>query len=213
MQLVVIGGGEHARVLIEAARSRPDLWDLRGFIDVQPNPETESRLGVPRLGSDDAGRALAAAGGIEFVLGLAGLGSRDARSAVVKAYDEAGARWATVIHASAWVSPTAHLGEGVFVSAGAILNSGARVERHAVINTGAIIEHDVVVEECAQVSPAAAIGGGTRIGRQAYVGLGARVRDHLQIGERATVGMGAVVVASVPADVVVVGNPARAEGH
>lgn len=213
MQLVVIGGGEHARVLIEAARSRPDLWEVLGFIDLQPNPETERRVGVPRLGSDDEGRALAAAGGVQFVLGLAGIGSRHVRSAVVKAYDEAGARWATVVHASAWVSPTAYLGAGVFVSAGAVLNSGARVERHAVINTGAIIEHDVVVEEFAQVSPRAGIGGAVRIGREAYVGLGACVRDHLEIGEGATVGMGAVVVASVPRDVVVVGNPARAEGH
>jgi sugar O-acyltransferase (sialic acid O-acetyltransferase NeuD family) len=213
MQLVVIGGGEHARVVIEAARSRPDLWEVRGFVDVHPNPETESRLGVPRLGSDDEGRTLAAAGGVQFVLGIAGPGSRGARSAVVKAYDEAGAHWATVVHATTWVSPSAHLGEGVFVSAGAVINSGARVERHAVINTGAIIEHDVLVEEFAQVSPSAAIGGGARVGRQAYVGLGACVRDHLEIGEAATVGMGAVVVASVPRDVVVVGNPARAEGQ
>lgn len=213
MQLVVIGGGEHARVLIEAARSRPDLWEVRGFIDLRANPETESRLGIPRLGSDEEGLALAAGGGLQFVLGLAGLGSRHARSAVVKAYDEAGARWATVVHARAWISPTAQLAEGVFVSAGAALNSGARVERHAVINTGAIIEHDVLVEEFAQVSPAAAIGGGARVGREAYVGLGACVRDHLEIGENATVGMGAVVVASVPRGVVVVGNPARVEGH
>jgi serine acetyltransferase len=35
------------------------------------------------------------------------------------------------------------------------------------------------------------------------------VRDHVSIGAAARVGMGAVVVADVPANAVVVGNPAR----
>ena len=105
MQLVVIGGGEHARVVIEAARSRPDLWVVRGFVDPGTNPETEGRLGVTRLGDDREGLALAATGDVQFVLGMAGLGSGQARSAVVEAYDAVGARWATVVHASAWVSP------------------------------------------------------------------------------------------------------------
>lgn len=212
MQLVVIGGGEHARVLIEAARSRPDLWEVKGFVDVHPNEETVRRLGVPRLGSDEEGQHLASDGMVRFVLGFGGLGARAARRAAVKSYDGYGARWATVVHATAWISPTAHLAEGVFVSAGAVVNSGARVERHAIINTGAIIEHDVVVGEFAQVSPAATIGGAGRVGRDAYVGLGASVRDHVAIGDAATVGMGAVVVAGVPDGVVVVGNPARAQG-
>ncbi len=209
MRLVVIGGGEHARVVIEAARSRPDLWEVSGFLDLQSNSETERRLGVPRLGSDQEGRELSAGGNVVFVLGLAALDSRDARVKLTNAYDSEGARWATIVHASAWVSPSVDVGEGVFVSAGALVNSGARIERHAVINTGAIIEHDVVIEEFSQVSPGAVIGGGARVGRNAYVGLGARIRDHVEIGEGAVVGMGAVVVASVPKEVVVVGHPAR----
>ena len=59
------------------------------------------------------------------------------------------------------------------------------------------------------MAPAAAIGGGTSIGEQCYLGLGCRVRDHVRIGRRVTVGMGAVVVGSVPDDTTVVGVPAR----
>jgi len=40
------------------------------------------------------------------------------------------------------------------------------------------------------------------------VGAGAIVRDHVRIGDRAVVGMGAVAVKDVPADVTVVGIPA-----
>jgi acetyltransferase EpsM len=213
MQLVVIGGGEHARVLIDAALSRPDLWEVRGFIDKTPCEETTRRVGLPHLGDDIAGGKLAAQEDVRFVLGIAGLGSRDRRAALVNRYEEAGARWATIVHVSAWISPSAILGGGAFISAGATVNSGARVERHSVINTGAVIEHDVVVGEFAQVSPGATIGGGCQVGANAYVGLGANVRDHVSIGEAATVGMGAVVVSSVPAGLVVVGNPARLKDH
>jgi len=209
LDLVVIGGGEHARVLIEAARSRPDRWNVIGFVDVEPGEETSRRMGIPRLGSDDEGRRMAAAGAAHFVLGIAGLNSLNARESLAAAYDEAGVRWGTIVHATAWISPTARLDGGVFVSAGAIINSGARMERHAVINTGAVIEHDVVVGEFAQVSPGAVLGGGSRVGARSYVGLGASVRDHVEIGEAAVVGMGAVVVAPVPSGGRVVGNPAR----
>ena len=208
MRLVVIGGGEHARVVVEAARSRPDLWEVSGFVDSKPKAQTENLLQIPQLGGDAEGRALAASDSL-FILGLAAFESRDARLKLASLYDEAGVRWATIVHASAWISPAARLAEGIFVSAGAIVNSGARIERHAVVNTGVILEHDVSVESFAQIASASAIGGGARLGRNVYVGLGARVRDHVSIGEGAVVGMGAVVVGAVPEGRTVVGNPAR----
>jgi acetyltransferase EpsM len=55
------------------------------------------------------------------------------------------------------------------------------------------------------------VGGGTKIGDHAYVGLGARVRDHVTIGARALVAMGAVVISNVDADAVVLGVPARSK--
>ena len=201
--------GLGARVLIEAARSRPDSWNVVGFVDVEPGEETARRMGIPRLGSDDEGPRMAQAGAAHFALGIAGLNSLNTRARLAEAYDKAGARWGTIVHATAWISPTARLDDGVFVSAGAIVNSGARIERHSVINTGAVIEHDVVIGEFAQVAPGAVIGGGSRVGGRSYVGLGASVRDHIEIGEAAVVGMGAVVVEPVPAGGRVIGNPAR----
>ena len=49
----------------------------------------------------------------------------------------------------------------------------------------------------------------TRIDAGASIGAGAVILPGRRIGARAMVGAGAVVVADVPADVVVVGNPAR----
>jgi acetyltransferase EpsM len=210
--LIVIGGGEHARVVIEAARSRPELWAVLGFVDPAPCAETSKGLAVERLGTDE--EALARAGtnrDLAFVIGLGSTGVGTRRREICVRYDALSVRWATVVHARAWVSPTAVLGRGVMVSAGASVNSGARLGDHAVVNTGAIIEHDVLLGPFAQAAPGAAIGGGAVVGAGSYLGLGCRVRDHVRIGEAVTVGMGAVVVGSIPDGEVVMGVPARAQ--
>jgi acetyltransferase EpsM len=206
-ELVIVGGGEHARVLVEAARSRPDAWIVVGFVDPRPVPETRD-LGVEWLGDDE--RALASARPEQaYALGVGAIGVSPVRERIARRYDAAGVRWATVVHATAFVSPTAVLGDGAAVLAGAIVNTRARIGRHAVVNTGAVVEHDVSVGDFTQIGPAAAIGGGTEIGGSCYLGLGCRVRDHVRVGDGALVAMGAVVVAAVPAGAVVKGVPAK----
>ena len=50
----------------------------------------------------------------------------------------------------------------------------------------------------------------TTVRRGASIGTGATILSGVEIGERATVGAGAVVTRSVPANAIVVGNPAKA---
>ena len=132
-----------------------------------------------------------------LVLGFGGGETRRPRGARRGDGARPEARWATVVHATAWVSPSATLEPGPS-SWQAGVNAGARVGRHAIVNSGAVVEHDVLVGAFAHVGPGAVIGGGARIGEDAFVGLGARVRDHIGVGDGAVVGMGAVVVDDVP---------------
>lgn len=204
--LIVIGGGEHARVVIEAARSG-GAFTVAGFVDPQPCVETVRRLGLPRLGTDEALRSDHLA-----VLGVGSIGVSASRRRLVDGAKGRVGGWAVVVHAAAWVSPTASLDEGTVVMAGASVNTGARIGAHCVVNTGAVIEHDVVLGAYAQVAPGATIGGGTVVGDDAFIGLGASVRDHVRIGRGAVVGMGAVVVADVPDGMVVRGQAAAVTG-
>lgn len=205
-RLIVIGGGEHARVVIEAARSRPGLWSVLGFVDPEPCSETCARLGVERLGGDDA---LAAYPDALAVIGFGAAGEARARAAAVSRAAKHVRGWATVVHASAVVSASARLEPGAVVMAGAIVQTGATLGAHSVVNTGAVIEHDVQLGSFSQVAPGAVLGGRCAIGDGAYVGLGASVRDHVSIGANAMIGMGAVVVRDVPPGVTVKGVPAR----
>jgi acetyltransferase EpsM len=209
--LVVLGGGEHARVVIEAARTRPDAWELLGLVGPDAAERTVTLLGVPHLGDDDALAQRLAAEPTRtrplLVLGVGGIAPAVRRRLAARFSPLA--QWACVVHERAWVSPTAKIGDGTVVFAGAVVNSGAHIGTHAILQTQIVVEHDVVVGDFAHVAPAATIGGGADVGPGAFIGLGARIRDHVRVGADAVVGMGAVVVGDVPAGAVFIGVPAR----
>lgn len=205
-ELVLIGGGEHARVVLDAARGKLQGWLVVGFIDPRPCADLQA-LGVTWLGDDEtAGPSLR---GKYCVITTGGIAETGRRQLIHRRYESYGVRWASVVHPRAVVSASAWLDEGVTILAGAVVNPGARAGAHVIVNTGAIIEHDVDLAPFVHIGPGAAVGGGTAIGMGAYIGLGARVRDHIRIGAGALIGMGAVVIDDVPADAVVVGVPAR----
>ena len=208
--LIIIGGGEHARVVAEAARSQPDLLRLEGFVDPESCASFERMVQIPRLGSDQylIERAKRESG-CWAVLGVGAVRVANHRRRVVESYQGTELRWVQVLHSAAWISPTATIQEGVVVLAGAVVNSGAFLGAHCVVNTGAIIEHDVRVDPFAIVSPGATVGGGAVLQEDCFIGLGARIRDHVTVGLGATVGMGAAVVKDVCPGQVVVGVPAE----
>jgi acetyltransferase EpsM len=208
-RLVLIGGGENARVLAEAARSRPERWRVAGYLDPQADNGGVERMGAPWLGSDAAAERLAAEPDLWFVLAVAGTRPEPRRRLLVERYDALGVRWASVVHARAEVSPSATVAPGVVIYAGAVVNAGARLGVHALVGSGAVVEHDVVLGALVQVGPGAVVGGGATIEAEAFLGLGCRVRDHVQVGRGALLGMGAVLVADAAAGAVLAGVPAR----
>ncbi len=71
------------------------------------------------------------------------------------------------------------------------------------------VAHNTVIGRHAAVIADAMIGGSTRIGDYAWVAPSACLRDRIVIGEKATVGLAAVVTKSVPDGATVMGSPAR----
>jgi len=118
-------------------------------------------------------------------------------------------RYHTLVHPSAYVSPLAQLGQGVFVGANSVIGPGARLDDHVFVNRGVTIGHDTHVGAYSRIQPGADVGGLSRIGRGVTVAIGATVLERLLVGDGAFIGAGAMVNADVAGKTLVVGNPAR----
>lgn len=69
----------------------------------------------------------------------------------------------TIVHTSAYVSPSADIGQGCVVLPGAIVNTGCQVERGCIINCGAIVDHGCVLEEGVHICLGAIVKAENRI--------------------------------------------------
>ena len=120
-----------------------------------------------------------------------------------------GLHFHTLIHPSAYVSPLATLAEGVFVGANSVIGPGARLAEHVFVNRGVTIGHDTRIGAFSRIQPGSNLGGLSHIGNGVTVAIGATLIERLVVGDHAFIGAGAVATADVPANVLVVGIPAK----
>ena len=120
-----------------------------------------------------------------------------------------GLRYHTLIHPTAYVSPQAQLGQGVFVGANSVIGPGARLADHVFVNRGVTIGHDTQIGSYSRIQPGANLGGLSRIGSGVTIAIGATLLERLVIGNGAFVGAGAVATTDVPDNVLVFGSPAK----
>lgn len=120
-----------------------------------------------------------------------------------------GLRYHTLIHPTAYVSPLARIGQGVFVGANSVVGPGAWLDDHVFVNRGVTIGHDTRIASFSRLQPGANLGGLSRIGGGVTVAIGATLLERLVVGDRAFIGAGAVVTKDVPDDALVLGIPTK----
>lgn len=75
----------------------------------------------------------------------------------------AGAKIATLIHPTAYVSPKAKIAEGVVILPHAIVNTDVSIERGCIINLRAMVDHGCVVEEGVHICLGAIVKADNRV--------------------------------------------------
>ncbi len=116
---------------------------------------------------------------------------------------------ATLIDPSVFIAPGVRMGGGCVLYPNCFLGAGAVLGAHVFALSACIINHDDVIGDHTVLASQVALAGYVHVEPDCYLGQSCTVRQYLRIGRGALVGMGAVVVRDVPANVVVAGNPAR----
>ena len=207
MNVVILGGGGHGRVVIDIVE-KAGRFRLLGVVDAVV-PVGQAVLGYEVLGRDADLSRLVERHPIEGI--VIAVGDNWARSRAVAAVRGMTPRIAmpNVIHPSASIAKGFRLGQGNVVMAGAVVNSGATLGDFCIVNIHASVDHDARLGDYASLAPHACAGANVEIGEFTAVGLGAHIVRGRKIGAHTVVGAGATVLDDLPPHVVAYGTPAR----
>lgn len=200
--IVVVGGGGHAKVAVEALRFSG--WTVIGFTDADTTPRCV--VGAALLGGDELLPEIRSSG-VRFA--FAALGGNALRERIGDKLMELGFEMPSALGPNANVSSSAKLGRGVAVFAGASINAETCVGDFAIINTGASVDHDGSIGRAAHVAPGCALAGCVTVGDRTFLGAGAIVIPGIEIGSDTVIGAGSVVVRNLPSGITALGVPAR----
>ena len=215
MRIVLVGGGGHASDVLGVIEDINDAGGLDGgpisvagiLDDIEIDGTRFAGRSVDQIG------VVADLAGIDashYVLAVGWPKTRrtiHARLGLDAA--AAGPQPATLVHPRATVGRGVIIGAGSVVMAGAHLSPMSGVGRHACVSNHAVLGHDSVVGDFAGLMPASVVSGGASVGEGCLLGTNATVLEGICLGSWSTVGAGAVAVADVDPDTVVVGAPAR----
>lgn len=197
-EVLVVGAGGHARVVIATLRAAG--MAVQGVLDDNAAAWGSTVLGCPVLGGlerlEEPGQRAVIA-----------IGHNRARQTISLKHPEV--EWVSAVHPSAVVDETARIGAGTVVFAGAVIQPNAVLGQHVIVNTGATVDHDCVLEDYVHIAPGCNLAGTVRLGQGAFLGVGSAAVPGVCVGAWTTVGAGGVVVKDLPAGVVAVGVPAK----
>ncbi len=138
-RLVILGAGGYGRTVADVAAQSGDFSNIR-FLD----------------DSGTAGAVLGKCGDYLKYLDAdtvfyPAFGNNKVRMDWFCRLEASGCALLTLVHATAYVSPTATIGQGTVVLPQAIVNTGVKIGKGCLINCGAIICHGCVVEDGAHL--------------------------------------------------------------
>lgn len=161
--LLIIGAGGHGEVVQEVALSMVAQFGIGyekiAFLD----DDAESAIGpIKDLESfaqdfDDA---------------FCAIGNNAFRKTIIERIQKSDCQLATLVHPSAYVSPSATIEPGTIIEPNAIVHANAHIEQGCIISVGAIIDHDAHIGAFSHINAGAICIAGSTVPAETKVGAG-----------------------------------------
>ena len=200
-ELLLIGAGGHAKVVIEAVLA------TNKSCRIVLADQDKTKVGKSLLGNIP----------INYLSNWeklpehchVAIGDNKGRKQLNLIAQEQGKQLFAVVHPDSCVSPCANIGDGAFVAAKVVIAAEAEIGEGCIINHGAIIDHDCCIGSFSHVAPNATLSGGVKVGQGCLIGAGAVILPEVAIGDHVIIGAGSVVTSDVPNGQIIVGSPGR----
>lgn len=204
--LILIGAGGHAKAVAEIVEANSDFC-IKGYVDVSPKREAFWQK-FDYLGIDSECIGLVNSSTV-FLITVGMIRNLTIRETLFERFKSYGAKFVSMSAFSAYVSPSAAVGEGTVVMHQSLVNAGAQIGVNCILNTKSLIEHDVVIGNHCHISTAAVINADCNIGNRIFISSNATINRGITIGDNVIVGTGAVVTKDIPNNCIVWGVPAK----
>lgn len=204
--LVIIGAGGFAREvawLVEDCNAEKLQWNLRGFLDDDPQKHGLMLNGYPVLGGIDWLESH------RSVVATLAIGSPFTREKVANRVSGLVSGFADLVHPEVRRSKFIEYGNGITICAGSIITTNIYLGDFLIANLDVTIGHDVRIGRFVTIAPGAHVSGNVTIEDLNDIGTGAVIIQGKKIGRGSVIGAGSVVVKDIPSNVTAVGVPAH----
>lgn len=204
--LVIIAAGGCGREVLQWAKdinSTGDRWNIKGFIDDNPNALENKICSVSVIASVDDYQVEP---DDEFVCCI---GNSAVRKMVVEKMKARGAVFTSIIHPNAVISDSCRIGEGVIIYPFALISDNVTIEDGCIINMHSSVAHDSVLGEYCTISAHCDITGMCSLGDRVFMGSTSQLVPGTKVGDDAYICAGSTVMTRVRKGVKMLGNPAK----
>ena len=139
------------------------------------------------------------------------IGDPTVRLKITERLEKKKAKFATIVHPTAYVAESTALQPGTIVGPFAFIGPDCLIGKHVMFNTYASCGHDAVIGDYCVLSPYAVVNGNVTLGQLVFMGTQACVVLGRKVGEKSKIGAGALVLKDVPERSLAVGSPAHSE--
>lgn len=206
MDLLIVGAGGHAKVVIETVRCMYGSEKSVGIVSSAANSIGHNILGVPIVGTDEDISSFFTNGCSQAFIAV---GNNTIRHRLARELEAHGFEFPVLIHPSSVISPSSTIMPGTLIAAGAVIQPDTIIGHHVIVNTAASVDHDCVIEDYAHIAPGARLAGSTIVHCGAHLGIGSVTIQGISIGENSIIGAGSVVIRDVSDHWVAYGNPCK----
>lgn len=173
-ELVIIGAGGHAKVVLDAVKSQNE-YTVKGFcVDGLPKGQlvfdTFPVLDDVMLSSSEKDLS------IYFIVAI---GDNDARQ---KLFENARNKFtpARIVHSSAVLGSSLQIAGGTVVLANAVINASVSIGENCIIGTGVLIDHDCTIGNHVHLNIGSVIGSKSIVSNKFKSSVGEKIESASQ---------------------------------